>query len=126
MLIIDNQVNDGQSKVMDQHVFNRKIGENLRRLRNVARLTQDELASRIGVSRATIANMETDRQAISAYQLVRIANALNLPSLDDLLDLRSSESDDRDSVLYRPPRIADGARAQITGFVSRHTRSASE
>ena len=106
---------------MDQNVFNRKIGENLRRLRNVARLTQDGLASSIGVSRATIANMETGRQAMSAYQLVRIANALNLPSSDDLLDLRPGESDDGDSVLFRPPEIAARARMQITRFVSRHS-----
>ena len=106
---------------MDQKVFYRKIGENLRRLRNGARLTQDGLASNISVSRATIANMETGRQAMSAYQLVRIAHALNLPSLDDLFDLRPRESDDGDSVLFRPPEIAMGARTQIAGFVSRHS-----
>ena len=75
----------------------------------VARLTQDALASNIGVSRATIANMETGRQAMSAYQLVRIARALNLPSLDDLFDSRSGASDDVDAVLFRPPKIAESA-----------------
>ena len=73
---------------MDQDTFNATIGKNLRRFRMAARLTQDEVASNIGVSRATIANMETGRQAMSAYQLVRIARALNLPSLDDLFDSR--------------------------------------
>ena len=121
VLIIDNRLNGGQGKIMDQNVFNRKIGENLQRLRNIPRLTQDGLASSIGVSRATIANMETGRQAMSAYQLVRIANALNLPSVDDLLDLRPGESDDGDSVLFRPPEIAERARTQITSFVSRHS-----
>ena len=106
---------------MDHNVFNIKIGENLRRLRNITRLTQDELASSIGVSRATIANIETGRQAMSAYQLVRIANVLNLPSVDDLLDLRPGESDDGDSVLFRPPEIAERTRTQITSFVSRHS-----
>ena len=105
---------------MDQDTFNKRIGENLRRLRGVARLTQDALASNIGVSRATIANMETGRQAMSAYQLVRIARALNLPSLDDLFDSRSGESDDGDPVLFRPPTIAERARRQVTGFVSRY------
>ena len=105
---------------MDQDTFNRRIGENLRRLRRVARLTQDNLASKIGVSRATIANMETGRQAMSAYQLIRIAKALNLPSLEDLFDSQSEKSDDGDSVLFRPPNIEENARRQVTGFVSRH------
>ena len=105
---------------MDQDVFNETSGENLRRLRTAARLTQDELASNIGVSRATIANMETGRQAMSAYQSVRIAKALNLPSLDELFDSRQGETDDGESVLFRPPKIAESALRQVTGFVSRH------
>ena len=105
---------------MDQGTFNKRIGENLRSRRRVARLTQDALASSIGVSRATIANMETGRQAMSAYQLMRIVSALNLPSLDDLLDSRTDKPDGGDPVLFRPPRIGERARSQVTGFVSRH------
>ena len=105
---------------MDQDAFNKSVGENLRRLRRIARLTQDALASNVEVSRATIANMETGRQAMSAYQLVRIARALNLPSLEDLFDSRSEDSDDSEPVLFRPPKITESARKQATGFVSRH------
>ena len=105
---------------MDQDTFNKRIGENLRSRRRVARLTQDVLASSIGVSRATIANMETGRQAMSAYQLMRIVSALNLSSLDDLLDSRTDKSYGGDPVLFRPPRIAERARRQATDFVSRH------
>ena len=105
---------------MDQGTFNKRIGENLRSRRTVARLTQDALASTIGVSRATIANLETGRQAMSAYQLMRLVSALNLSSLDDLLDSRTVRPDDGDAVLFRPPRIGERARRQATGFVSRH------
>ena len=105
---------------MDQDTFNATIGKNLRRFRMAARLTQDEVASNIGVSRATIANMETGRQAMSAYQSVRIARALNLPSLDDLFDSRLGGAGDGEPVLFRPPKIAEGARRHVNGFVSRH------
>ena len=121
MFVIDNRLNSEQCETVEQGAFNRKIGENLQRLRRVARLTQDALASSIGVSRATIANMETGRQAMSTYQLVCIANALNLPSPDGLLESRAGESDDGDSVLFRPPEIGERARTQITRFVSRHS-----
>ena len=105
---------------MDQGRFNKRIGENLRSRRRVARLTQDTLASTIGVSRATIANLETGRQAMSAYQLMRLVSALNLSSLDDLLVSQKDRPEDRNSVLFRPPKIAERARSQATGFVSRH------
>lgn len=105
---------------MDQGTFNKRIGQNLRSRRRVARLTQDALASMIGVSRATIANLETGRQAMSAYQLTRLVSALNLPSLDDLLDSRTDKPVDGGGVLFRPPRIAERARRQATEFVSRH------
>ena len=105
---------------MDQGTFNKSVGENLRSRRKVARLTQDALASMIGVSRATIANLETGRQAMSAYQLMRIVSALNLSSLDDLLESRTDKPDDGGAILFRPPRIAERARRQATEFVSRH------
>ena len=105
---------------MDQGTFNKRIGELLRSRRRVARLTQDALASSIGVSRATIANIETGRQAMSTYQLMRLVSALNLSSLDDLLDSRTDKPDDGGPVLFRAPRIAEHARRQVTDFVSRH------
>ena len=105
---------------MDQGRFNRKIGENLRRLRSDARLTQDQLARGVAASRATIASIETGRQAISAYQLMRIARALNLSSLDELFKLRSDQTDADGTTLYRPPEIPERTRSQVTKFISRH------
>ncbi|MFG7180699.1 helix-turn-helix domain-containing protein [Burkholderia pseudomallei] len=52
------------------------IGMLLRALRRSRGLTQDALSKRIGLSRASIANMELDRQNVSLDTLQRFANAL--------------------------------------------------
>lgn len=48
-------------------------------------LTQRELAARIGVSRASIANTERGRQAVSVHNLYAIAAALDVESPAELL-----------------------------------------
>jgi transcriptional regulator with XRE-family HTH domain len=61
-----------------------QIGGIIRALRRRADKAQDVLASQLGISRATLANMETGRQRILVHQLYAIAQALNV-SLSDLL-----------------------------------------
>lgn len=47
-------------------------------------MSQDVLAKRMGISRATLANIETGRQRIYVHQLYAIANILEI-KLQDLL-----------------------------------------
>jgi len=61
-----------------------QIGKNIRTVRRRAEKAQDELASQLGISRATLANMETGRQRILVHQLYAIAQALKI-GLNDLL-----------------------------------------
>jgi transcriptional regulator with XRE-family HTH domain len=61
-----------------------QIGKNIRAVRRRAEKAQDDLATQLGISRATLANMETGRQRILVHQLYAIAQALNV-SLGDLL-----------------------------------------
>lgn len=48
-------------------------------------LTQDLLARRLGISRASLANIETGRQSILVHQLYGFAEALDLSPSDFLL-----------------------------------------
>ena len=105
---------------MNQTFFNERIGENLRRIRNTARMTQGEVAQLTDMSRASIANMETGRQAMSAYQAMRIASALKLASVEELFDMRPLTDNDGDAKIYRAPVIEDRARTHLNGFMSRH------
>lgn len=105
---------------MEQSRFNKKIGSNLRRLRNAARMTQDEVAQSANLSRASIANMETGRQAMSAFQAMQLASALGLPSLDELFDMRRASDVEGDSRLFRPPSIEESTKVHLNAFMTRH------
>ncbi len=48
-------------------------------------MTQKTLADEIGMSRASVANIEAGRQRIVLHQAIEIAQALDLPSVAELL-----------------------------------------
>jgi transcriptional regulator with XRE-family HTH domain len=55
-----------------------ELGERIKELRSARRLTQDQLAARVGVSRKTISNWETGETSISTDDLPAIAAALGV------------------------------------------------
>ena len=70
--------------MLDLKSFNKKIGEHFRNIRIGKRMTQEELADRSGLSRDTIASLESGRQAMSMYQLTHMVMGLKLENLDSL------------------------------------------
>ena len=58
----------------------REVGRNIRRCREAARRKQEQLAAEIGISRASLANIEVGRQKIRLHHLYAIAAALDLHS----------------------------------------------
>lgn len=72
---------------MNAAKFNELLGKTLRVLRNSKGWTQQEFAVLTGLSRGTIANMETGRQAMSAHQAFLLASTLDLRRVDELYPL---------------------------------------
>jgi transcriptional regulator with XRE-family HTH domain len=62
----------------------KQIGRIIRARRRVLDRAQELLAQEVGISRATLANIETGRQRILVHQLYAFAKALDL-KLSDLL-----------------------------------------
>lgn len=62
----------------------RIVGENVRHHRKAASMTQGDLASEVGMSRPSIANIEVGRQSILLHQAFDLAKALKV-SVDDLV-----------------------------------------
>jgi transcriptional regulator with XRE-family HTH domain len=62
----------------------KEIGAIIRTLRRRVDRAQEVLAGQLGISRATLANIETGRQRILVHQLYAIAKALDV-KLGDLL-----------------------------------------
>ena len=63
----------------------RRLGRTVADRRRNLRLTQSNLAERVGLSRASVANLENGRQRIMVHQLYALANALDLGTILDLV-----------------------------------------
>jgi transcriptional regulator with XRE-family HTH domain len=55
------------------------VGSNLRRLRLAAKISQAELASRMGVDRAYVSGLEQGQRNPTVVTLWHISNALKVP-----------------------------------------------
>lgn len=66
------------------HIY-RNLGMRIRDLRKSLRQTQDQLAKQIGISRASLANIEAGRQQVLVHHLFALAAALQLDSPAQLL-----------------------------------------
>ena len=54
------------------------FGQNLKAIRNRMKLTQTEMAERIGISQSYLADIEHNRKNISLAVVLRIAKGLNI------------------------------------------------
>lgn len=68
------------------------LGERLRQARQRRHMTQRQLADRVGLSRASIANIEVGRQKVLLHQVYNIAAALSV-DLDALLPEETMATD---------------------------------
>ena len=63
----------------------RALGLALSARRRSVRVTQSELAASVGMTRASLANIEAGRQSVMLHQLYRLAEALGLQTILDLV-----------------------------------------
>ena len=56
--------------------INEQLGGKIQRLRKARKMTQEDLASKIGVQTATISNIEGGKSDTSVYTIYKIAQAL--------------------------------------------------
>lgn len=63
-------------------IFNRVLGNVLRRRRRNLELSQEELAEAAGCERSFIAKLETGRSGIGLEALVRLCKGLEMPASD--------------------------------------------
>jgi transcriptional regulator with XRE-family HTH domain len=89
------------------------LGRAIATRRNRLRKTQQEIALQIGVSRASIANIECGRQKVLLHQVYQLVKALELKSITELVPttLNRAESD-----LDLPISRSDLSEAQREGL----------
>lgn len=70
-----------------------QLGRAMAARRTSLGLTQQDIADRIGVSRASIANVERGRQKVLLHQVYAIARVLALKSITDLVPATLPKTD---------------------------------
>ena len=84
------------------------LGRRVRTRRDELRLTQADLSTRIGLSRASIANIEGGRQAVLLHQLLALAEALAISPIDLVPSMQPASN---------PPDLPE----EVMKFMQAHT-----
>lgn len=104
---------------MGEREIYRDFGRKLAVLRNEANLTQAELARRIGVSRASLANIERGEQRVYLHQFLSVLSALGRTKLDDLLPAEGvAQSKAKADVTVSGDRLSKAQERAIKELVS--------
>lgn len=98
------------------------FGKRVAEARDQAKLTQQGLADKVGLSRASVANIEAGRQRIVLHQALEITHALDLRSVTDLLpaDLVRHSTDTKmaESVILSGSRLSKSEEDAIRSIVA--------
>ena len=74
---------------MDEDRLYQEIGGRIAARRKNLGLKQADVAKRMGISRASVANIEVGRQRVLIHQLYRLAEALEIGNPSELMPARS-------------------------------------
>jgi len=77
---------------MGEREIYRDFGRKLAVLRHEAGMTQADLARKIGVSRASLANIERGEQRVYLHQILSVLDMLGREKLNELLPVRGAPS----------------------------------
>lgn len=101
-----------------EELIYRTIGNNIKKYRELARVKQEELAKEIGVSRPSVANYESGKQAIYISDLYKIAKRLSVGIGDLLPDEKElQESASVDMLVKRASDLTKKEKKVLEDFV---------
>lgn len=87
---------------MDEDAIYAALGQTVAARRKGLKLTQAEIATKVGISRASIANIEAGRQKVLLHQVYGFVQALGLKAITDLIPASPLKSNS----IPRPPSVS--------------------
>ena len=90
---------------VSKHPVYKEIGKRLRHWRKAKLMKQEALAKELGISRGSLANIETGKQSVLVHQIYNFARALKVKPHDFLPDSVSEMSSTPPVVLSQPTNI---------------------
>jgi transcriptional regulator with XRE-family HTH domain len=95
------------------HSIGRRIAERRKQLG----LRQTQVAAAIGLSRASLANIETGRQKLLVHQVYRLCTALELKSILDLLPPSLNSNDQSEELVISGSSLSRTEKLQVENFI---------
>ena len=95
----------------------RVLGAAVAKQRKSLGLTQADLASRVGMTRASLANIETGRQSVLLHQVYEIADALGLEGIHTLAPDKAEMNPVVRTVPIDAASVTDVQRSQVERVV---------
>lgn len=105
---------------MESEQIYKNLGNRIRNLRKNLHQTQEQLAKQIGISRASLANIESGRQQVLVHHLFSLAYALQLESPEQLLLPLGTQSRRKSAVSPLPfsdKELTDQQRREILSLM---------
>ena len=103
---------------MNPRAIYRDVGRHIKCYREGANRTQAQLAIEIGISRASLANIEAGRQQVLLHHLYAIANALDLGSPGDLMPVTSLYCANPTDLPLPAKGLSDSQRQEVLNLMS--------
>lgn len=102
---------------MQNDLIYKHIGTTIKNRRKVLKLTQEELASKLFISRASLASIETGRQNVLVHQLYAFAKTLDLHVNDFLVSLQPTSTPDKSNDLPLPSDLSAQQKEQLARLI---------
>ena len=104
---------------MERNLINVAFGRAVARRREELGLTQADLSALVGLSRASIANIEKGRQNVLLHHVYELAGALRMARVGDLLPARpQSAKTPQVALTISDPTVSASTVAQLTDMVT--------
>jgi transcriptional regulator with XRE-family HTH domain len=114
VIVVDKTGANQYTHGMDHKWIYPVIGDRVRQRRKRFKLKQEALAARVGMSRASLANIETGRQNVLIHQLYALAVALDLSPKDLLPDKEERREAGEPAGLPLPSGLKPQQKDQIS------------
>ncbi len=112
-----NQRNDTRDAVKVSEKEQEQLGSRLREAREYLGLSQELVAEKLGIPRASVSAIETGKRKVSSLELKTMAQLYKRPLGYFLLDEEAESADDTTKALFRTARsLTDKDREEVLRF----------
>ena len=87
--MIDNSKASHNTDTVDEGAIYRAFGQAIAERRNAVDKTQERVAAELGLSRASLANIERGKQRVFLHQILALTEALGLASSHEIVPARA-------------------------------------